>query len=120
MERKTYRPGDRVFIEGEPADYAYLIEEGAIELSKRKDNDVVVIGSVGKGEMVGEMALIDSSLRSATARCSKKTKVLVVPKDDFEQRLDKADPVIRRLLQLLIRRLREQNQAITDKSTIVR
>ncbi len=120
MERKTYSPGDRIFVEGEPAECAFLVEEGKVELSKRKDDDAVVIGYAVKGEMLGEMALIDSSMRSATARCTEEVAVMVVPKDEFDRRLSSADPVIRRLLQQVIRRLRDQTQATMDKSTVIR
>jgi len=115
LERKTFQPGGTIFLEGEPADNAYLIEEGQVELTKRKDNDVVVIGLVGRGEMIGEMALIDSALRSLSARCSEKTTVIVVPEEEFISRLDIVDPVIRRVLHLLIDRLRDQTQATADK-----
>lgn len=120
MERKTYEPGARIFLEGENADCAYLIEEGNVEITVRKDDDVVVVAVAGKGEMIGEMALIDSSPRSASARCPVQTKALVIPKADFEQRLAAADPVIRRLLQMLIKRLRSQISATVEKSSVVR
>ncbi len=120
MERKTYGPGERVFIEGEPAECAYLIQEGKIEISKRKDDDAVVIGTAGKGEMLGEMALIASEPRSATARCTEETTVLIVPKEEFDRRLANSDLVIQRLLQQLARRLRDQTRATMDKSTVIR
>ncbi len=117
MERKTYASGDCIFLEGEPADCAYLIEEGSVELTKRKDTDAVIISVVEKGEMIGEMALIDAGPRSLSARCPVKTTVLVIPKDEFDHRLDAIDPVFQRILLILIRRLRDQTQATTDKST---
>jgi len=120
MERKKYKPGERIFLEGESADCAYLIEEGKVELTKRKDDDVVIVNIASKGEMIGDMALIDSSPRSASARCAEATVALVIPEGEFQRRLDAADPVIRRLLQLLIRRLRDQTDAVVDKSTVIR
>ncbi len=126
MERTTYSQGDRIFIEGDPTECAYLIEEGKVELSKRKAGDVVVIGCAEKGEMLGEMALIDPAsggaptLHSATARCIEKTTVMVVPKEEFDRRLSTTDPVIRRLLLQLIRRLRKQTRATIEKTTVIR
>lgn len=120
MEHKTFAPGERIFKEGDDAECAYLIESGRVELSKRKDNDSVVIGFVEKGELLGEMSLIAPSPRSATARCSEETSVMIIPKDDFQQRLEVADPVIRRMLVLMIKRLRTQTQIAMDKSTIIR
>lgn len=120
MERKTYEPGSRIFLEGEDADCAYLIESGKVELTIRKDDDVVVVNIASKGEMIGEMALIDGTPRSASARCPEETVALVIPKAEFEKRLSAADPVIRRLLQMLIKRLREQTAAAVEKSSVIR
>jgi len=120
MERITYSPGDRIFIEGDPAVCAFLIMEGRVELTVRKDDDVVVIGFAEKGEMLGEMALINTSPRSATARCTEERTVMIVPKDDFERRLKAADPVIQHLLRQLTRRLRDQTRATMEKSTVIR
>ncbi len=120
MEKKVFAPGDRIFIEGDESDCAYLIQEGQVELTVRKGDDVVVIGMVKKGELLGEMSLIDPAPRSATARCPVETTVMVIPKEDFRHRLDTADPVIRRMLLQLIKRLRDQTQATVDKSTVIR
>jgi len=120
MERKTYGPGERIFIEGDPAVCAYLIQEGRVEISMRKDDDTVVIGTADKGEMLGEMALIDSRPRGASARCTEETTVLIVPKEEFDRRLENSDPVVKRLLQQLVRRLRDQTWATMDKSSVIR
>lgn len=120
MQRKTFAPGERLFIEGDPADCAYLIQEGRVEISKRKHDDSVIIGLATKGEMLGDMALIDSGPRSATARCTEETTVLIIPKEEFDRRLENTDPVIQRLLQQLARRLRDQTRATMEKSSIIR
>lgn len=121
MERREFNPGDRLFREGEAGDVAYILEAGKVEISKRVGGDELsVVAVVGKGEMIGEMALIDAAPRSATARVIEPTTALLVPRAEFAQRLDKTDPVVRRLLQLLIRRLREQTTAVARSKTIVR
>ncbi len=72
----TFEPGQIVFEAGQPGDKMYVINEGEVE--------VVVNGQVvdtsGEGSIVGEMALIDSSPRSATVRA--KTQAKLVPVDE--------------------------------------
>ncbi|MEO5336711.1 MAG: cyclic nucleotide-binding domain-containing protein [Magnetospirillum sp. WYHS-4] len=121
MEKREIRPGERLFREGEPGIEAYIIESGRIEISKRiGEDETAVVAIVGKGEMIGEMALVDDFPRSATARVVEPTTVIVVPRADFEQRLSKSDMVVRRVLQILARRLRDQTDISARAKTIVR
>ena len=121
MERRTFNPGDRLFVEGEVGNAAYIIEQGKVEIAKRvADGEHSVLDVSGKGEMIGEMALIDDAPRMATARATEPTVVLVVPRADFETRLENTDPVVRRVLSLLARRLRFQAARAAERQTVVR
>jgi CRP-like cAMP-binding protein len=121
VERRELKPGDRLFVEGQMGDEAYLIESGRVEISKRVGGDeTAVVAILGKGEMIGEMALLDEAPRSATARVVEFTTVIVVPRRNFAERLEKSDPVVRRVIQSLVRRLREQTAANARAKTVVR
>ena len=120
VERVAFDPGDRLFSEGDAGDFAYIIGSGQVDISKKVDNDEVVVAVLGKGEMVGEMALIDDQPRAASVRATEATVAIVIPREAFEQRLAKADPVLRRMLQILIRRLRAQTDTVVRKSTVIR
>ncbi len=120
LERRNFNPGDRVFREGEAGDCAYLVESGLLEISKEADNDVIVIGTIGKGAMVGEMALINDTGRSATVRVIEHAVLAVIPRETFTERLEKVDPVIRQVLKLLSGRLRDQTIKTAKKAYVVR
>jgi CRP-like cAMP-binding protein len=62
-----------IFEKGQPGDVMYAVLEGEVEIVL----DGKVIDSAGPGGIIGEMALIDSSPRSATARA--KTACRLVP-----------------------------------------
>jgi CRP-like cAMP-binding protein len=72
---KAVMAGDTIFSEGEQGDAAYVVTEGEIELSIHGNP----IETLGSGGIFGEMALIDSQARSATAKA--KTDAKVVPID---------------------------------------
>jgi CRP/FNR family cyclic AMP-dependent transcriptional regulator len=59
---RTYQPGEKVFIEGSPGTSMYVVLDGNIEISVGGKS----IEVAGRGSIIGEMALIDSSTRSAT------------------------------------------------------
>ncbi len=121
LEKQPFKPGDRVFREGEPGDKAYLIESGMIEISKKvSGGEQVVVAVVGKRELIGEMALIDGQPRAATARVVKNSVLMIINRADLVDRLKKTDSVIRRLLGVFTKRLREQTSKAVDRTTVIR
>ena len=65
---------------------------------------------MGKGAIIGEMALIDAEPRMASARTATKTVLTVIPSKEFTGRLDKLekiDPVLRRLMGMFVQRMRD-------------
>ncbi|MSO54846.1 MAG: cyclic nucleotide-binding domain-containing protein [Rhodospirillales bacterium] len=98
--------GDRVFREGDPANQAYLLQKGRIEIVKSIDGAEVVLGSVGEGAILGDMGLIDDAPRMASAVAVESTTVLVITRAIFEEKLAKTDPFIRRLLRIFVDNIR--------------
>ena len=107
---RTFTAGDVIFSEGEAGDVAYLIVSGTVDILKRAGDRDIVIGQVGPGNIIGEMALIDSQPRMATARTAEETTVNVIPREAIKARLDKLekfDPVLRRLMGMFVDRMRD-------------
>ena len=121
MEKVDMEPGTRIFREGEPGDKAYLIIDGMVEISKRvADSETSVIAALGKGEIIGEMALIDDMPRAATARAMQPTKLLVINRDDLTARLARTDPVVRQLLKVFVNRLRAETRKAAERAPVIR
>ena len=73
LERKTCQAGERFFKEGDEGNRAYVVQAGEVEIIKstgEEDKDIV-LGTIGKGGIFGEMALIDDKPRMASARAGK-------------------------------------------------
>ncbi len=77
--------GDYVFQEGNDAGYAYVLAEGTVEIVRKSADGDQVLGKVEKGSIFGEMAIIDGSPRSASARAATDCKVQEVDKKAFLQ-----------------------------------
>ncbi len=107
LQRQTYQPGDRIFKEGDEGNLAYVVQSGEVEIIKTVDGVEKVLGTVGKGGIFGEMALIDSKPRMAMARCSKGSTIIVVNRAMFDEKMKKSDPFIRGLLNILVSNIRE-------------
>lgn len=111
LTRLRFAQGAVVFEQGSKADAAYLIVEGDIEVFRGKGARQVGVATLGRGDILGEMSLIDGEPRTATARALSEVELLVIRPDDMKQRLDKLagqDAVLRRLIDVFVMRLRGQ------------
>lgn len=109
LNRKLVDTGKYIFREGESGTEAYLVSEGEVEISRQAGNRDVVIAKVGKGSVIGEMALIDTKPRMASAKAVAPTTLMVIPKEELQARLAKLetfDPVMRRLMGIFVDRMR--------------
>lgn len=98
--------GEFIFHEGEVADCAYVIEQGRIEIAVNRDDDSVVLGELGPGEILGEMAVMDQFCRTASARVTEDCLLTVVTPRQIQQRIEASDPIVRALLSVLLTRYR--------------
>jgi CRP-like cAMP-binding protein len=95
-------PGSMLCEQGRVADCCYVLLEG--------DADVVVAGqhmtTVGAGQTIGEMGLLDHLPRSATVTAKTAIRALRIPADKFDRLLD-SSAIARALLTQISLRLRE-------------
>ena len=106
LERKGFGPGEVIFREGDKGNVAYVVQSGAVEVYRSSAAGEKVLGTVGKGGIFGEMALIDDEPRMASARAVEETTVIVVSRMAFSRKMEKTDPFIRGLLNILAGNLR--------------
>lgn len=72
-----FGPGDRVFVQGEPADHALLVVQGRLEASVQTAEGQRVVGWCGAWDVVGESALYGGAqVRSASVRAIRDTACL--------------------------------------------
>lgn len=114
LNRKIYYRDDIVFREGDPADCAYLIERGEIQITKQtSDGDEIELGRLGPGAIFGEMAMIDMQPRMARATAMIDTTVTFVNQQMFEKKLKAADPFLHALLLILVRNVRSVTEQLS-------
>lgn len=106
MQREVKGEGDLFFREGDEANCAYIIQSGEVEIFMRDGDRELSLSRIGKNGLFGELGLLDSGPRSASARATCLTTVIVVSRPKFEQKLAKADPFLKALLSMLAERLR--------------
>jgi hypothetical protein len=87
-----------------------LIEEGVVEILVVKSDGEHRIRLMGKGELFGEVLLIDYQPRTATVRAVERTTLVPIPRKLMEGLLEKTDPVLRHLLMVILERFRNRNE----------
>jgi CRP-like cAMP-binding protein len=73
-----------------------------------------VQATLDRGEIIGEMSLIDNARRMASARALSDTELSIISRDSLRNRLDrleKSDRVLRRLIAVLVSRIRGEAQS---------
>jgi len=98
--------GEVLYRQGDPSDCAWLIERGAIELVAVQGRRTISHGVLGPGELIGELGMLDGAPRSATATARGETALLAIEHDQFLERLTSGDPIVRTLVDSLLRRTR--------------
>ena len=114
MDLKTFAPEQRVFQEGDPSDFAYIVEYGNVQIYREIGGHTVRLAVLGKGDIFGEMGLIDDRPRSASAKALNDVAVTPIDSARFVELLrddpDKTLPIIR----VLFERLRTMNDRYID------
>ncbi|HET8942448.1 MAG TPA: EAL domain-containing protein [Rudaea sp.] len=87
-----------LFCEGDAPTTAFLIESGSLRITAQHENGPMVLGELGPGALVGEMAVLDDSPRSATVTALEACVLTPIDRTQFAERLAAADPVVRALL----------------------
>lgn len=102
---RVYPKDNMIFSEYQAGSDMYIIQEGSVKITRVIDNEEVTYALLRKGDMFGEMALLDNKPRSATAITHEDTKVLVVNASNFEQMVSSQPSFIARLTMMLADRV---------------
>jgi CRP-like cAMP-binding protein len=109
---RTLEAGATLFSEGERGDALYIICSGELEVRV----GARVVASLGAGECVGELALLDGAARSATSIARKDAVLLEVPADRWKALLVTQPAAARALLRTLDRRIRATQAGGRDEA----
>lgn len=116
--RLTPRPlsrGERLFDEGEPGDALYLVLTGKVKITRTSaDGRENLIVLMGPGDMLGELSLFDPGPRTATATGVVDSELASLDHAELSAWLLDQPAGAALLLQVLARRLRLSNEAISD------
>ena len=112
-DTQRFKRGAIIIHEGTAGSYAYLIVSGSVEVSKQVGDEKLVLSRLVKGNIFGEMSLVDDKPRSATIVALEETEVIVISRERFESMLEQNPRSIIPLLKQVFQRVRYLNQMVT-------
>jgi CRP/FNR family cyclic AMP-dependent transcriptional regulator len=107
--------GTLICARGEPGDSMMLVASGRVRISSVSiDGREVILNEIQAGETFGEIAFLDGSARTADATAVEPTRLLVLPRREFQPFLRARVPLCLEVMKLLCRRLRHTTEQVED------
>ena len=111
MQTVHFRAGDVILTEGEMGNTAYLLVDGDVEVTVGRDKPKLV-ATLHRGEVFGEMSLLEPGPRSATITASTDVECVLTTYEDFIAAIQDDPAQAVAFMQTLVRRLRQANELI--------
>jgi hypothetical protein len=87
MTNTHFAVGQVLFREGDPADSVFRLLSGAVDIFRELNGEPILLGTVGAGQFIGEMGVVENRPRSATARAASEVEVeILAPAEFFDPR----------------------------------
>jgi CRP-like cAMP-binding protein len=110
-ESRYVHSGEVLFKAGDAADAGFVVQEGAFNLTPRPgDGGAAIV--VGRGTLLGELALVTQTVRPVTATATEPSTVLRIPRTLFLKMLEGYPDAAQQLRDNLARRAEQSAQEI--------
>jgi sigma-B regulation protein RsbU (phosphoserine phosphatase) len=100
---RQFGAGDVILREGEPGSDAFILLSGRCEVLVHGER----LGTVGPGELFGELACLGTGVRAATIRSTADSSVLVLAGDAVRAELQRSPALLDRFLSAMAQRVRD-------------
>jgi signal transduction histidine kinase/predicted CoA-binding protein len=105
-EEISLKAGEELFPEGSTGDKAYVVREGQLEVFKNSGGRNVLLNVSSSGDVIGEMALLESTPRTATVRARTDSRLISIGAEPFNHLINTSPSAARTMLHTVSGRLR--------------
>jgi len=113
-ERLNYSGGQNLFKQGDPGDAAYIIMEGEADVIVNAPPGELVVATVKRNDLVGEIAILCDVPRTATIRAKGSLSTLVISKDLFFRLVTEFPEMAIEIMRVLAERLEITTKDLRD------
>lgn len=107
-----FAEGQILFKEADPSEGVFRLLSGSVEVVRELDGDLILLGTVGAGQFIGEMGVVENRPRSATVRAATDIEAEVFTPTEFLDQIAGSPQAARELILRLSQRLREADDRI--------
>ena len=111
----SIRAGEPLMTQGDTGDCAYVVLDGGFEIQKQSGQSIIKIDVRKPGEIIGEMALLSDSPRSATVVATCDSNTLCISQEDFEKLLATSPTATLAVLHWVMARLGQNESLLHQK-----
>ena len=112
ITRVRVRGGETLFDQGDAADCMYVVAYGRLRITIRShDGQERIIRELGRGEPVGELAILTGEPRSATVRVIRDTELLRLSLEGFQRLIATSPQAMLELARLIVHRLQHPERS---------
>lgn len=103
---KTFQRDEIVFEEGHDGSHMFLVIAGSVRITKATDHGPALLTTLGPGDMFGEMAVVDSGVRTATAvAADDETRLMAIDQGRFVYLVSQQPAFALSVMRVLSRRI---------------
>src|SRR5512133_1429952 len=114
---RSFPASTRVFHEGDQSDACYIVRSGTFRVTREHpDGRAITLATLGPGDIVGELAMLDGEVRSASVEALDDGELLALPAGEVRSLLARHPEISVKLVGNLVRRLRSANERISRQS----
>jgi signal-transduction protein with cAMP-binding, CBS, and nucleotidyltransferase domain len=110
---KVYSSGEVICREGDKGDVMYSIQSGKVKITKKSPSGDILIATLKKGDIFGEMALFDRMPRAASAVASGDTRILSIDRRKLFASIEKDPTLVFKIIESMSKRIRRLNKEFT-------
>lgn len=110
---QTFHAGETVFAEGSSGTFMYVVVSGTVEIWRKKEGVERKVADLGPGEIFGELAIVDSGERMATAiAATDATRLVVIDQARFVYLTSQQPAFALTVMRVMAERIRIMGQII--------
>jgi predicted acylesterase/phospholipase RssA/CRP-like cAMP-binding protein len=109
--------GEVLFNQGDVADAAYFVVGGRVSVHVVDDGEERLVAELGRGEVVGELGLLDRAPRSATVRAVRDTTLASFSTATFEELVVMSPAMMLNVTRRILTRMRAPSQRKFDRAS---
>jgi CRP-like cAMP-binding protein len=109
---RVYRDGEDIVKQGEVGDCMYIIQQGTADVIRTEDGESTVVDTMQSGELFGEMAIVENTVRSSTVKARGTVRAITIDRKTFLRRIQEDPSLAISVLEVLCHRVRNLDDTI--------